>query len=463
VFASLTNHHIFSEGLLGQPLNLTPHVGKQNEVDKAISEILFPQLVEYNLSGDLSPSLAKSWEISDNGLEYCFYLADNIYWSNGRVVTADDVIFTAQNAPSIRNIDIKKINDFQVKFFLKEPFAPFLSVLTLKIIPKEATNGLDAVTLSTRQVARVVKSGRRVDEILVYVSDGPETGGKNIKFMAFKFYDRVLDIKTAAQLGEVDAFYADGFDNQRFFKVDIPLKGRRYGLFYNLEDDTLKDRSFRLKLSENINKDRIITEAFGGYAEPVDIPSIAFSEGSADSLSKKITLTVTNEESQLKSAAVISELWEKLGVRVTVLPLPFWDISTRVIDTKDFQVLLFGQEVARDLDEYTLWHSTKTSYPGLNISQLNNQRIDKALEDGRKEMEPEIRQEHYDNFNRILGEEIPAMFLYRPIYSWNVSKKFEDLVKTHCQEEACCEGCECPEFTTPDLYYPHERFKLLPI
>lgn len=460
IFFSLTNQRIFNEGIIGQPSNLTPHIGRQNEIDRDISQILFPQLLEYNLRGDLTPSLAKSWEISDNSLAYRFLLRDDQFWSNGRQITADDVIFTAQNASAVKNIEVQKLGDFDVKFFLKEPYAPFLSILTLKIIPKEAHPGLEPITLKGRETTRVVRSGQHINEILVHTS---QSGKNYVNFLAYKFYDNDADLETAAKLGEVDAFYGQDFSSQNFYAIDFPLKARRYGLFYNLENETLKDKSLRVKLSKAINRGKITSLAFNNLAEPLDIPDVLFDNNQYPVGNKNITLTVTNEESQLKTAEIIKEAWEALGVNVTVLPLPFWDISTRVIDTKDFEVLLFGQELTRDPDEYTLWHSTKTDYPGLNISQLNNQRVDQALEEGRKEMDPEKRAEAYRNFQTILNEELPAMFLYRPIYRWNVSKKYEEMIKRYVTAIECCDGCQCDEIVTPDLYYPWERFNLLPL
>lgn len=45
-------------------------------------------------TGEVIPSLAKSWEISVDNLEYTFYLREGIYWSDGHPFTAEDVVFT---------------------------------------------------------------------------------------------------------------------------------------------------------------------------------------------------------------------------------------------------------------------------------------------------------------------------------------------------------------------------------
>jgi peptide/nickel transport system substrate-binding protein len=461
--ATLTNRGIFTEGLVGQPVNLAPHISRQNQLDKDISQLLYPQLVQYNTRGDLVPNLAESWEVSSNFMEYDLKLKEGVYWSNGREVVSDDVIFTAQNAAAIKNVEVQKINEHEVKFFLKEPFAPFLDTLTLKIIPREARVGFKPVTLANHRVVRVVKSGQRVDEILVHVDNPEAASSGGIEFVKFKFYDTQEDLETAAKLCEVDALYSPNLENRSFFKFDFPLKARRYGAFFNLNADKLSDTNLRRDMASVVDRSELISEALRGLGEPLNFLGIGPSQNTTAKYSESVVLTVPNEEEHLKIAALLKKSWEALGLTVQVLPLPFWDISTRVIDTKDFEVLLFGQEKGRDPDEYTLWHSSKTHYPGLNISQLNNQRVDDALEKGRRETDPEKREGHYENFRVILKEEVPVVFLYRPVYRWYISEKYQSLFERYLLATTCCDGCECKEPQAPSLYYPQERLTLLPI
>ena len=50
-------------------------------------------LYEYNNKKELKPALAESYEVSDDGLTYTFHLKDNLKWSDGRPLTADDFVF----------------------------------------------------------------------------------------------------------------------------------------------------------------------------------------------------------------------------------------------------------------------------------------------------------------------------------------------------------------------------------
>jgi peptide/nickel transport system substrate-binding protein len=45
-------------------------------------------------TGEVIPSLAKSWEVSEDNLEYTFHLRRGVHWSDGEPFTSADVLFT---------------------------------------------------------------------------------------------------------------------------------------------------------------------------------------------------------------------------------------------------------------------------------------------------------------------------------------------------------------------------------
>ncbi|MBT9137943.1 MAG: putative ABC transporter-binding protein [Syntrophomonadaceae bacterium] len=102
------------------------------------------------ITAEIKPHLARSWEISPDGLTYTFFLRDDVYWHDGVPLTADDVVFTfdlihdpeipaaARPGLTIEGIPIRpvKIDDSTIQFTLKDPFAPFLSAVGTEIVPK---------------------------------------------------------------------------------------------------------------------------------------------------------------------------------------------------------------------------------------------------------------------------------------------------------------------------------------
>ena len=64
-----------------------------NKTEIEICNLVYEGLVK-DVNGEIKPSLAKSWDISNDGLVYTFYLRDKVYFHNGKEMTADDVQFS---------------------------------------------------------------------------------------------------------------------------------------------------------------------------------------------------------------------------------------------------------------------------------------------------------------------------------------------------------------------------------
>lgn len=115
--------------------------------------LIYEGLIRENpLTGEVKPALANSWQVSDDGLKITFTLKDNLKWSDGQPLTADDVVFsynqlylnpdiptTARDVLKVGKSQslpiVKKLNDLQVEFTIEEPFAPFLDNTGLSILP----------------------------------------------------------------------------------------------------------------------------------------------------------------------------------------------------------------------------------------------------------------------------------------------------------------------------------------
>jgi peptide/nickel transport system substrate-binding protein len=108
------------------------------------------------LTRELEPALAESWEQSPDGLKLTVTLRENLKWSDGKPLTADDVVFTfndiafneaipTDDRDALRVGDagklpkVSKIDQRRILFEVPEPFAPFLrSVNSIPIQPKHA-------------------------------------------------------------------------------------------------------------------------------------------------------------------------------------------------------------------------------------------------------------------------------------------------------------------------------------
>ncbi|HEY9806905.1 MAG TPA: ABC transporter substrate-binding protein, partial [Candidatus Obscuribacterales bacterium] len=114
---------------------------------------IYEGLITENGNGEIEPALAESWKISDDKRQIVFTLRDGLKWSDGEPLTADDITFTYNDlyfnekiptdARDILRIGttgalptVSKIDDRHVKFTVPEPFAPFLRITGLPILPR---------------------------------------------------------------------------------------------------------------------------------------------------------------------------------------------------------------------------------------------------------------------------------------------------------------------------------------
>jgi oligopeptide transport system substrate-binding protein len=78
---------------LSEPDSLDPHK-EQLKPEDTITPNLFEGLVVLDPKGNITPGVAESWSVSEDGLSYRFKLRANAKWSNGDPVTAGDFVFS---------------------------------------------------------------------------------------------------------------------------------------------------------------------------------------------------------------------------------------------------------------------------------------------------------------------------------------------------------------------------------
>lgn len=138
-----------------------------------------------------------------------------------------------------------------------------------------------------------------------------------------------------------------------------------------------------------------------------------------------LTLTTVETENNLKIVEKIKSGWEKTGVKTNLNIIPISQAQAEIIKPKNFAALLYGQVVGHDPDVYTFWHSSQISEGGSNLANYTNKDIDQLLEDARLTSNQEQRIEKYKKFQEIMAEEVPAIFLYSPYYTYIQSKKIK--------------------------------------
>ena len=133
--------------------SLDPHKAVAAGTKEVLYNI-FEGLIKVDKDGNFVPAVAASYEITDGGLKYNFKLRDNVKFHNGKVVTADDVIYSLKRAagkletsdPEVVTVSafsiISEINktDDGVEVVLSEPNTELIGFFTSSIIPNDYDN-----------------------------------------------------------------------------------------------------------------------------------------------------------------------------------------------------------------------------------------------------------------------------------------------------------------------------------
>jgi oligopeptide transport system substrate-binding protein len=162
------NRTVFNYTEMAGITSLDPAAASNFENIWAVNQ-LFNGLLQMDDKLNVEPAIAKKYNVSEDGLEYTFTLRNDVYFHNdtcfekskGRKVVAKDFVYSfdrlydpkVSSALSLlNNIDrsektrykgFEAVNDSTFKVYLKEPFAAFLSVLTMKYfsaVPYEAAD-----------------------------------------------------------------------------------------------------------------------------------------------------------------------------------------------------------------------------------------------------------------------------------------------------------------------------------
>lgn len=439
-----------TEGVVGQPKSLNVLDLASNQPDHDIAKFVHRGLLKYDNGGNIIPDLAESYKVSDDKKVYTFTLHKGLHWHDGRKFSSDDVIYTVSKL-NLQSVEVDKLDEYTIRFRLvRDPYSPFLDLMTQYLLPsnygREEKSGIYQVGIGDFRIARVVKSDK-VDSVIL--TPAWTWNSKHYKFsrIIFNFYKNNSDLVTAARLGENDAFGSSATvpDLPNFQKITAPIASRYYALYFNLKNDALKDKTFRQYLASLTPKQALVQQVLGGGAVVSNSPleyTFVVPDATASAVKKfdvkfkkewttSLTLTIPQaldsnvsgaDDLYLKIGQFIKQAWEKGGIKVNLVQIPLDKMFTEVIAKKDFDVLLFGQEVSRDPDIYTLWHSAQKDLPGLDFTSYASVLVDRSLEDGRKEFNKEERSKFYQNFLKIFNEDVPAIMLYHPLYTYSFRK-----------------------------------------
>lgn len=136
-------------------------------------------------------------------------------------------------------------------------------------------------------------------------------------------------------------------------------------------------------------------------------------------------ITSEKPEAYGEVAKILKKQWRKIGVDINIEILDNETFQNR-LNKREYDLLIFGQNLGYNLDAYPYWHSSQAKEGGLNLSQFKNFVVDSLLEKARYESEEEDRLKTLRDIQYIISQEAPAIFLYSPTYYLALSNKVQN-------------------------------------
>ncbi len=379
-----------------------------------------------------------------------------------------------------RTVTVEKVDRHTVRFTLAEPFAPFLDYTTVGILPSHLLRGVRAADLPGLDFnLNPVGTGPfQMDEIAVQDKDITSIvleqfrryyGGRaNLDRVQFRFYASDQNVLNAYEAGEVEGVgripiqereRVLGYPTLDLFSAPIA----RYNLiFLNLARDDLpflQEPEVRQALLYGLDRQRIVDEVLDGQAVVVhspilpgnwaydeDIPHYDYDPEQAARLLDSVgwfralldrgvrhkkggrlafTLLVSSDPERVAAAQEIVRQWNTIGVTATVqIAAP--DKVYQALAARDFDAVLTQIALPGDPDPYPFWHETQVE-GGQNYSGLKHRRISEVLEQARIIVSRDRRKELYDEFQTLFAQEVPALLLYSPVYTYGVDERIHDV------------------------------------
>lgn len=490
----------FVEGVVGSPLTINPILAGFNDVDRDLAALLFTGLIRLNERGEPMPELAARWEIAPDGKTVIVQMRRDAHWHDGTPVGARDVVFTIraiqdpkfQGPPDLaetwKAITVEQVDDYTVRFRLREAFAPFISTLQLGLLPFHLLKDVPAEALPDHpfranpvgtgpwKLREVSNEAITLDAHLGYYGQKPY-----LRTFRMRFYPNRQALLTALRLREVQG--AAGVTDVDLVRLGKSKEYRVYTapranftiLFLNNRSPFFREKTVRQAIAYALNRQRIVEVAAEGLGVVADTP-IPPGTWAADTTLQKLqhdpdrartllseagwapgadgtrekngerfrfALLTNDDPARIRAAEEIARQLRQVGIRAEVSASGYSGLIERFLSPRQFDAVLFGLDPGGDPDGYSNWHSSQARPGGFNFVSYSNRRVDDLLEKARGASDLLERTKAYAEFQAIFAEDVPSILLYYPLSSYVVDRDVHGV-------------------TLRLLFEPSDRFRSLP-
>jgi peptide/nickel transport system substrate-binding protein len=459
-------------GSIAEPSTLIPILASDSASHEVAGQV-YNGLVRYDKNLRLEGELAKSWDVSKDGLTITFHLRRGVKWHDGHDFTSRDVLFTyrliidpktptayAEAFKQVQKAEAPDTYTFRATY--AKPFAPALESWGMWVLPAHLLEGKD-ITKSELSRHPIGTGPYRFKEWLPgqqLVLESNHDYFEERPYIDRYVYRIIPDSSTMymeLKAGGVDYMglspvqYQRQTNNReflaRFNKYRYPALAYTY-LGYNLRHPLFSDKRVRQAITSAISKEEIIQGVLLGMGQVAHGPykpgtwacnpqvrdfdynperarallaQAGWREKNTDGIlvkdGKPFSFTIlTNQGNpeRLKTALIIQQRLRVIGIEVKIRVVEWASFLKNFIDKGDFQATILGWSIGQDPDLFDVWHSSKTGPKELNFIGFKNNEVDRLLDEGRSTFDLEKRRRAYWRFQDILADEQPYTFLYVP-------------------------------------------------
>ncbi len=414
---------------------------------KAVMSNVFEGLLWYDTSGNIVPALAKSWQISDDGLTYSFALRENVTFHNGDQFDAADVVYSIEALAGLNGEEalssrfsgvssVEAVDQMTLKITLKEPDTAFLVACTEAILPvgydRQTTQPIGTgpfkfESYEPGQKVVLVKNDNywdearlpQLDKVEFYIISDPTAVVNGLKSGQLDFAD--IDPKNIALLeNEFEIVAAPqnmiqllAMNNQRAPYDDVRVR-QAFNYVINKEQ-IIKAvaNSYGSALTSNMSP--IMDVYYNGeinlYANDIDKAKTLLAEaGYPDGFNTTITVPA-NYQFHVDTAQVVANQLLQIGVKAEIKQVEWGVWLDEVYKQFNYDTTIIG--LAGKLDPHQVLVRYQSDYKR-NFMGFNDDEYDRLIAQASVENDMTKRVELYKQCQQILAEQATAVYIMDP-------------------------------------------------
>ena len=435
----------------------------------SIAAKLFNGLVRLDKGLHVIPDIAGSWEISDGGRIYVFHLKKHISFSNGRAVTAADFRYSFERvlSPEGRcpntwvldkiagsdefrqgragHVDGIVVTDPQTLVLcLKEPFAPFLQLLTMTaayVVPEEEVKrlGPDFSSSPVGTGPFTLQGWRHNTEVVLQKNTAYFGDKAHVKGIRYRIIPEDLTAVTEFELGNIDVISVPAYEYLRYRtsgtwkNLMASLQGlNTYYLGFNCSRPPFDDPEVRRAVARAIDREKILRTFYEGrgrlasgpvpdllrsWAAPVASPYDP--EGAHRTIEKKglsgrvVHFYVNADPEVVDIAEIIQSYLKAAGLRVKIRQLE-WSAYKMAVNNGEADIFWLSWWADYPDPEnflFPLFHSSNHGASG-NRSRYTNPEVDRLIVEGQKTVDARQRNSLYREAEYRIVNDMPWVFFW---------------------------------------------------